>query len=239
MSEKISVIIPAWNGENYLAEAIESVLAQDYENKEVIVVNDGSTDRTKEVIASFKNLVRSMTQENKGLGAARNSGIRMATGNYFSFLDHDDLWEKDKLTTQMREMIQFLDEDPLIFTYARQFFCPTLSEEEKKKLSIPNAILPGISAGTLLISKKRLRQIGPFVEEKAGAEFVDWYLRGVELKVPVKTIDKIAMHRRIHTSNMGHQPSLSNKTDYLKVVKASLMRRNLLGGKSGETPRSF
>ena len=225
MNRKISVIIPVWNGEKYLTEAIESALNQDYENKEIIVVNDGSSDRSEEIIQTFGNRIRHVYQENKGLGASRNTGVRLSTGTYLTFLDQDDLWEKTKLSMQMTEMIRSQNEDPLIFSRAKQFICSSLSEEERKVISIPHPILAGYIAGTLLVSKDRFNQIGYFFEEKKIGEFMDWYLRAIEINIPVKMIEEVTFYRRIHLTNMGRQTSLFNRTDYLKVLKASLTRR--------------
>jgi glycosyltransferase involved in cell wall biosynthesis len=224
MSKKISIIIPVWNGAKYLAETIECALGQDYENKEVIVVNDGSPDRSQEVIMQFGDRIRSFYQENKGLGAARNAGVKRATGEYLAFLDQDDLWISHKLSLQIKEMLTSLD-DPLVFSYAEQFICPTLSEEEKKKITISQPILPGFLAGTLLVSRNRFEQVGEFFEEKKIGEFMDWYSRALALKIPVKLIAEVAFRRRIHLSNMGRQKELFSCQDYLKVLKANLDRQ--------------
>lgn len=223
----ISVIIPVWNGEKYLRESIESALSQDYPDKEVIVVNDGSTDRTQEVIEQFGGRIRTLTQENKGLGASRNAAIQIATGEYLAFLDHDDRWASSKLTLQMRAMLAS-EEDPLIFSYTKQFICPTMTEEESQKVIVNQDALPGYIAGTLLISQKRFHQIGRFLEEKKQlGEFIEWYLRALEQKAPILMLDEVTLYRRIHQDNMGRR-DLSRRGDYLKILKSSLDRRRAL-----------
>lgn len=225
MDRKISVILPVWNGEKYLAEAIESVLAQDYPEKELIVIDDGSTDHTAKVIERYKKQIVSLYQENRGLGASRNLGIAHASGAYLAFLDHDDLWVKGKLSVQMEAMVAADEQDPLIFSHVQQFICPSLGEEERKKISVNLSILPAYFAGTLLMSKKRFHQIGPFVEQKQLGEFVDWYLRALELKIPIQMLKDLTLQRRVHTHNMGRQKDLYQRTDYLRILKASLDRR--------------
>jgi len=221
---KISVILPVWNGEQYLAEAIDSVLAQDYANKELIVVDDGSTDNTSAIIEKYAPHIRSITQINSGLGASRNSAIRIATGDYFAFLDHDDYWTKDKLSLQMQALTK---DDPLIFSHVKQFICPTLSKEERNKLLVNESPLPGYIAGTLLISRERFFQIGPFLEErKLLGEFIEWYLRAHELNIPMHMLPQVLLHRRVHKDNMGRR-DLSRRTDYLRILKASLDRRRI------------
>ncbi len=98
----VSVILPVFNGERFLAEAIESVLQQGYRPIEIILVDDGSTDSTPRIAGSFADHVRYYYQPNAGPAAARNLGIRMASGEFIAFIDADDLWPEDKLAMQMR-----------------------------------------------------------------------------------------------------------------------------------------
>jgi glycosyltransferase involved in cell wall biosynthesis len=100
-SATVSVIIPAYNSETYVANAIRSVLAQSYRPHEIIVVDDGSTDGTARAIEPFRHVIRYLHQENRGEPAARNTGMREATGEYIAFLDADDLWVPEKLELQM------------------------------------------------------------------------------------------------------------------------------------------
>ena len=92
----VSCVIPVWNGEKYLAEAIQSVLDQSYPKIEVVIVDDGSTDGTPDVIATFEDRVTSMRQEQSGPAAARNTGIAASKGDFIAFLDSDDIWERSK-----------------------------------------------------------------------------------------------------------------------------------------------
>lgn len=98
---KVSVIIPSFNCELYIAETIASVLNQTHKDIEVIVVDDGSTDRTREIVASFGTSVRLIAQQNAGRCAARNHGIREASGEFICLLDHDDYWYPEKLSAQL------------------------------------------------------------------------------------------------------------------------------------------
>lgn len=98
----VSVIIPAYNSERYVGDAIKSVLAQTYKPAEVIVVDDGSSDGTGRVVQGFGSAVRYLHQANRGEPAARNLGLRSATGEYVAFLDADDLWAPEKLELQMQ-----------------------------------------------------------------------------------------------------------------------------------------
>jgi len=101
---KVSIIIPCWNAEKYIADAIGSALGQSYPNIEVIVVNDGSTDGSQTVIDSFKDRVVSIVVENGGANKARNIGIKMSSGNYVMFLDADDYIEDELLASLVDEI---------------------------------------------------------------------------------------------------------------------------------------
>ncbi|MCK5595776.1 glycosyltransferase family 2 protein, partial [bacterium] len=104
MKKKISVIIPAFNRANLLKKAIESVLSQTYQGFELIIVDDGSTDNTYEIVSEFKNDIIYIKQENRGAAAARNTGIKRAENKFLAFLDSDDCWDKEKLAIQIDEM---------------------------------------------------------------------------------------------------------------------------------------
>jgi glycosyltransferase involved in cell wall biosynthesis len=105
MASLVSVIIPCYNQARFLAEAIESVLGQDYPDKEVIVINDGSPDNVREVASQFEGRIIYVEQENRGFSGARNAGIRSAGGSYVAFLDADDVYLPSALST----MISYLD----------------------------------------------------------------------------------------------------------------------------------
>ena len=96
----VSIIIPVYNGENYVAEAIDSALAQTYDNIEIIVVNDGSEDRTDEICKSYGNKIRYFKKENGGTSTALNLGIKNMNGEYFSWLSHDDKYYPNKIKRQ-------------------------------------------------------------------------------------------------------------------------------------------
>ena len=98
---KISVIIPVYNGQNYLREAIDSVFTQTYKNYEMIVVDDGSTDKTWEMIQSYGSHLYGIQKENGGVASALNCGIRHASGEYIAWLSHDDLFLPNKLERQV------------------------------------------------------------------------------------------------------------------------------------------
>ena len=100
---KVSIVIPVYNGSDYLKEAIESALAQTYKNIEIIVVNDGSNDNgnTQRIALSYGNEIRYYYKENGGTATALNFGIEKMQGEYFSWLSHDDVYYPEKISTQI------------------------------------------------------------------------------------------------------------------------------------------
>ena len=98
---RVSVVVTTYNQRAYIAAAIESALGQTFSDREVVVVDDGSTDGTDAIVVSFGDRVRLIRQENQGIAGARNTGVLNARGELVAFLDGDDLWEPDKLAFQV------------------------------------------------------------------------------------------------------------------------------------------
>lgn len=217
----ISVIIPVYNGDKYLAEAVESVLSQTDFELEIIVVDDGSTDDTAKVVKSFGSSVRYYHQIKAGPGAARNKGISLAQGDYLSFLDADDLWTEDKMNRQWMafEADPYLD---IAFGHIQQFYSPELTQAEKDRINIPFAIMPGHHAGAMLIKKESFLRVGFFKEEFG--EFIDWYARATELNLKSIMLPDVLVKRRIHKTNLGISQR-DQRSGYVHVLKAALDRR--------------
>jgi glycosyltransferase involved in cell wall biosynthesis len=219
----ISVIIPVYNGEKYLAEAVETVLAQTYRPIEVIIVDDGSTDGSRKIAQCFGRPVCYSFKSHQGLGAARNHGITMARGGFCAFLDADDLWVENKLT---RQIAVFGDKPhiDMVFGYAKLFHSPELSEQLKARLDGAGQTMPGLHAGTLLIKRESFFRAGLFETGWRLGEFIDWYLKAIEKGLKGYTLPEVVMQRRLHGGNMTirERPAM---LEYVRVLKASLDRR--------------
>lgn len=218
----ISVIIPAYNGERYIAEAIESVLAQRYEHIEIIVVNDGSTDRTEKVLRSYAN-VQYLYQPRKGASAARNSGIKSSSGNFLAFLDADDFWIKDKLKMQLSMFREKPDLD-MVFGHVEQFYSPELEESLRGRIHLAAGIMPGYVPGAMLIKKAAFLSVGFFDDGFRIGEFIDWYIRAVDYGLKSFLAPEVVLKRRIHDANTGIKERDYRK-GYLRALKSSLDRR--------------
>jgi len=227
-SSLISVIIPVYNRERYLAETIESVFSQTYRPIEIIVVDDGSTDGTAAVAGSFSEVVRYFFQPNSGCGAALNTGVQKAEGDYLSFLGSDDLWTEKKLTLQMK----VLNSDPetdIVFGHVSHFYSPELGQRERERYLCPTEKMPGYHAGTMLIKRRAFLCVGLFNARYQAGEFLDWYCRAKEKRLREVILPDVVMRRRIHSSNLGilkrNTQTKNTDADYVRVLKASLDRR--------------
>jgi glycosyltransferase involved in cell wall biosynthesis len=227
MPALISCIVPVYNGEKYLAEAIESVLKQDYESTEIIVVDDGSTDRTGAVAARYSKRLRYLRQTNAGPGAARNLGIDAAAGEFVAFLDADDLWHAEKLTRQMARF-RARPELGYCIAHVHNFWIPELRKEEEQfrghRISKP---LPGYVTGTLLARRDFFDAVGPFNTAIHHADDTDWFLRAEERGGVMELLPDVLLYRRLHTSNLSRIKAPNSRDQYLNVLKTALDRRRL------------
>ncbi len=220
---RISVIVPVYNGEKYLKEAIDSILSQSYRPFEIILIDDGSNDKTAEIAAIYKKTLTYLYQKNKGIAASRNLGISMAKGNFISFLDADDLWIKEKLQIQKERLAA----DPaidIIFGMVKHFYSPDTDEEFKKSVRCPSEPSKGLHAGTMLIKKSTFLEVGYFSTDYKTGEFIEWCARTREKNLKVHIVPEILLKRRIHNNNY----TLINKhlkNDYAKIVRDMLLRR--------------
>jgi glycosyltransferase involved in cell wall biosynthesis len=172
----ISVVIPVYNGERYLAEAITTALRQTRPPAEIIVADDGSTDRSEEVARSFSPPVRYIQIEHKGVGAARNAGVAVAAGDHVAFLDADDLWPPDKLEVQAQRMSSEPEID-MVFGMMKEFVSPELSAHLFNPRPFRSGPLKGVVAGAMLARREVFERTGGFKESLAGGAFIDWYAR--------------------------------------------------------------
>lgn len=218
----VSCVIPVWNCERYLAAAIESAFNQtDVRGTlEVIVVDDGSTDGTPDVIASFGSRVKAARQENAGHGAARNTGIRMASGEFIGFLDADDLWHPEKVARQLDRL-----RAPMCFTWLRNFEGAPPAWETTQAADA----VPGYSSVTALVHRSVFETVGLFDAALRHGGDRDFFMRAAELGVGKVMIDEVLVYRRLHESNRSRHLSANSRAEYLRILKASLDRRRQAG----------
>lgn len=182
--KKVSIIIPVYNGSNYVGEAIDSALAQTYKNKEIIVVNDGSNDKgaTRDIVLSYGDKVKYYEKENGGVSTALNLGIEKMTGDYFSWLSHDDIYYPNKLERQMEEIKKYND-NTILFSNVDMIdldgkvFDTFLFDHELLNKKPDYALFRGMISGiTLLIPKKAFEEFGLFNEKyRCVQDYLKWF----------------------------------------------------------------
>ncbi len=219
----VSVIIPVYNGEAYLAEAVESIHRQNYEPIEIIIVDDGSTDETANVVKSYNNM-RYIYQPNQGVAAARNSGIENSWGELIAFLDADDCWALNKLNIQVDCLLRHphvgytlgMQRNFLESGTDRPFW---LKKEHLLRDHI--GFLP-----TLLIRKQIFQAVGLFNPDYRISSDVEWFSRVVDACIPRIVVSELVLYRRIHNSNLGYQLKGGNPL-WLKALRASVHRKRM------------
>ncbi len=220
----VSAIIPVYNGEAFLEDAVESIREQDYEPLEIIIVDDGSTDNTKEVAAGFGKEVRYVYHPNMGLPATRNRGLKMARGNVIAFLDVDDLWGKDKLKIQ----IPLLKESPfteIVLGHTQILMLKGISDGKHIFDEWADPVL-AMSVWSALFRRSVFDKVGLFDETQRYCDDWDWFMRARELGVEMLIHKEVIHLYRRHDQNMTNQQALGDHY-FIRMLKKSLDRRRL------------
>lgn len=224
----VSIIIPVYNGSDFLREAIESALNQSYIKLEVIVINDGSVDEgeTESIALSFGNKIKYFKKENGGVSSALNLGIKKMSGQYFSWLSHDDLYQKDKIKKQ----IDFLTVNKTAKIVGCNFSMLIHNSNDSKNFMIKKSILENgidilsnwIHFCCLLVEKKTLTDAGFFNELNRTCQDTEM-LFNLILKNNIFFIDDLLVIRREHDnqgSRLNLNAHLKDKNDfYSKLIK--------------------
>jgi glycosyltransferase involved in cell wall biosynthesis len=223
----ISVVIAAYNAEDTLAESLASVLGQTLPPDEIIVIDDGSTDRTAQVAAAASNTIRIIRQNNRGAAAATNVGVESATGDLLGFIDADDLWERDKLAIQTRTLVEKPELDG-VGSHVTSFLCPTNDQQTNKRYRLPDGPEPCWLLGGMLLRRHCFERCGSFAENLWVAYSIDWYDRARAAGLIFEMIPNVLLHRRIHPGSLSHR---SRRGDSAMVEMARLaIKRRREGG---------
>ncbi len=222
----VSVMIPVYNGEAYLAEAIDSVLSQSYRPIEIIVVDDGSDDGSGDVATRYGETVRYVRQDRAGNGAARNRAVQVASGDLFTFLDADDRLAPGTLSRLVSELgnDQTLE---AVYAHVREFVSPDLGSEGLEKLRPPIERIAGCLPTNMLMRRDSFLRVGNFATHLRVGVTVDWSARAAETGMATKLLDDVMFERRLHANNNGIRER-EHRSHYLHVVKAALDRRRAI-----------
>ena len=225
MSPLISVIIPMYNGEKYIKEAVESVLAQEYTAIEVIIVDDGSIDHSAQIVKGFGNSVKYFYQENAGQVSALNAGIGYAQGEVIGFVDADDLWAPNKISVLLPRLLQ-KEQTYAVVGELQRFW----EDEAGEKQFLPKEKAMSLLAG--LFRKEVFEKVGRINGELVAHYDIDFYMRMKELKLHIEYIaDAVGFYRR-HGENMSSNSDQedTNKA-MLSLLRSSIARRRELQNK--------
>lgn len=219
----ISVILPVFNGERFIHEALSSICAQNYPNLELILIDDGSSDNTAQVATTFFSQPRNIEfsyyyQANAGVAAARNLGLEHVKNELIAFLDVDDLWPSGKLELHLEHFAknpklsavlghtQFMKIDPI-------------SGQKKQEVNCPQMLL-----GAGLYKRYLFDQVGLFDTSLMHGEDWDWFLRCREASIEMKVFSQTSLIYHRHSDNLSLQKKRS-QSDLMRLMKQSLDRR--------------
>lgn len=219
--------MPAYNAERWLGDALASVFAQTYAPIETIVVDDGSTDGTPDVIAGHGERVVGLRQANAGPATALNRAILASRGEFLAFLDADDLWPPRKLELQMTRLAAAPDL-AACYGLVQNFWTDDVKIEAEAlrghRILDP---IPGLVTGTLLARRSTFERLGLFVDQRH-AYALDWALRLKHARLPHEVLDEVLLLRRYHAANMSRDGGARSREQVLDLLK-----RNLDAGRSG------
>jgi len=222
-SRSVSVIIPVFNCATYLEEAIRSVFNQTVPVGEVIVVDDGSTDHSRDIAAGFAPRLTCLHQPHAGLAAARNLGVRTARGDFIAHLDADDLWLPHKIERQLRAFAA----DPeleIVGGQIQNFFSPELDPDTLPPVHCHPEPLPGFSASVQLVRRSTLKTVGFFDTQWVLGGDLDWFMRAREQGIKEALIPEVLVKRRLHLHNISFVKR-EHAGERIQVLRAALERR--------------
>ena len=203
----VSVVIPVYNSEQYITECIDSALTQTYQNIEIIIVDDGSTDNTVNIISEYNNeLIKLFHQKNTGSGAARNHGIEQASGTWIAFLDADDIWLPDKLQKQLKHCSDLDWSHTDLYLHGDVYPRHTKTTELTPKHSgfiLKNLLVENsIGTSSVIIKKEILQKLGAFNTDLRALQDWDLWLR-VAAENQICYIDEPLVYYRVHSSSVS------------------------------------
>lgn len=223
MTFQASVIVPVFNGEKYLGEAIESILAQRQPNLEILVVDDGSTDGSARIAAGFADHVRLIQQPNRGVASARNRGIKLAQSDILAFLDADDCFTPDKFKLQLQKLLLNPDAGIILGMFRNTTLlsqlptnAPVTPDQDDGRFFT--------SFGCALIRKSVFDKVGLLSESMRLAEDWDWFTRAREARIRFIMHKNVVLNRRLHDRNLTREAS--NAPNFvMEMIRRSIDRR--------------
>ena len=233
-SPRVSIVIPVYNGGNYLKEAIDSALSQTYPNIEVLVVNDGSADggETERIALSYGDRIRYLEKENGGTASALNAGIEAMTGDYFSWLSHDDVYYPDKVELELEEIRRSGNPANIVqceydfYDEASKTYTPTDFHKYYSKEQLINSVFTllqlQIHACGALIHKSHFERVGVFNEQLKYTQDIDFWFRmlyGQKSLWVSKSLYMVRVHAESTSKHYVHAWDQENAHMYYEFVR--------------------
>jgi glycosyltransferase involved in cell wall biosynthesis len=218
---RVSAIVPVFNGERYLEEGLRSVVEQSLPPFEVIVVDDGSTDRSPEIAERFGGPVRCIRQANAGVAGARNRGLSEAKGEFVGFLDQDDLWPEGKLESQVATLRARPDLG--IVSGRIRVFGGAIPGRDWSATG-DRELTEALNLGCSLIRRSVFEEIGALDERVGTADDIEWFVRARDLGVPREHQDVVTLLYRWHGENTSSNIE-GPGSDALDALKVAIDRR--------------
>jgi glycosyltransferase involved in cell wall biosynthesis len=219
----ISVIVPVKDGESYLGEAIESVLAQSYPRLELIVVDGNSSDRSGEIARSYTE-VKYVQQDGQGLAGAWNQAIELSTGKLIAFLDSDDRWTPGKLDAQ----VELLDRQPELagaIGLVRFFLTAGATPPSGMRPHLLDDEHLGQIPGALLARREAFETVGQFDPSYEIALDVDWFARGKDAGLELAAVPQVVLEKRFHSANLSHSQPDRYHREMVRAMRNSAARQ--------------
>ncbi|WP_020482957.1 glycosyltransferase family 2 protein [Methylomonas sp. MK1] len=233
----ISIIIPVYNSEKYLEEALQSALSQTYNNIEIIAVNDGSTDSSQDILKKYADSIKILSQPNLGASAARNLGVSVSSGDILAFLDSDDIWDKNKLERQLEVLenhpeaiglysdVRYIDAQGNLIKATDAYRTGWCSGNILEPLLFGKGVF-GFSPSLVIIRRKNFELAGGFPEDVRQYEDYGLWLK-LSLQGPfLYLIDTLSSYRRhpasLTASKQVHEEQLYGQYRALLSCKSQL-----------------
>lgn len=218
----LSVIIPSFNAQAYLAETIKSVLDQNWMPLEILLIDDGSTDDTIRVAEKFCDHIKIFKGPHQGLAATRNLGMSKAVGDFYIHLDSDDLLTPNSISILMQNLQA---EHDMITGKFESFVSPELAEHQKQRYAPPHGPQRGHLPGTTLVRASTFKRFGDLDPSFGARADLEWWIRVRDQGANIGMLDDILLLRRIHGNNMSLRDQESQTMNTLKTIRETLKRK--------------
>jgi glycosyltransferase involved in cell wall biosynthesis len=228
---KVSALCAVFNCERYITEAIDSIRAQTVPVHEIVVVDDGSTDGTAEVVLRHAPDARLIRISHAGISSARQTAIDAAGGDLLAFIDADDIWSPDKTERQVALLRQRPDAD-VVYGRMRNFISPDLTPEEAGHLQVNFEPMSGLGASAVMFRRPVFERAPYHSADWQVGEFIDWCMRARAAGVVMLEHEEVVALRRIHRANSTRNRR-QHFHEYLRIVKNALDRKRAQSPEAG------